>query len=242
MSYRISEIFMSIQGEGESVGAPAMFVRFAGCNLDCEFCDTDHAITADLKAHEIADVAMMQAEGVGFFKEAMPFKPLFVFTGGEPLLQLDRGLVETIRALGFRVAIETNGAKDTEENAADENLSELLNSLDEVVVSPKSKDTSGLIMSKATCLKVLVPFPGDIDVGHVHRMAGSGLYGDDAVTKFRARDRGFVLQPVTPLGGPKGPQWSENCTLARGMAYKLFMATARQWRVIPQTHLFMEYR
>ena len=98
--YRIAEIFYSIQGEGRFAGTPAVFVRFAGCNLACSWCDTDFEKRAELTAGEIVEL-------VHVFKGA----PLVVFTGGEPMLQLDMGLVAAVNKCmaPATLAIETNG-------------------------------------------------------------------------------------------------------------------------------------
>ena len=105
--YKIIEIFSSLQGEGYWSGWPAIFVRFAGCNLDCEFCDTDFSGGVDMTAEQIRD----QIKTV----RTNPRTPV-IFTGGEPLLQLDRELLITIfpnleksSAAKYLVRIETNG-------------------------------------------------------------------------------------------------------------------------------------
>ena len=94
---KINEIFYSLQGEGFHTGTPAVFVRFAGCNLRCPFCDTDHTTGTDLTdADIVAEV------------EAYPAR-MVVLTGGEPALSVDRALVDLLHARGKYVCIETNG-------------------------------------------------------------------------------------------------------------------------------------
>lgn len=119
MSYAVKEIFKTLQGEGGQAGRAAVFCRFAGCNLwsgreedrasaQCRFCDTDFVGT--------------DGEGGGRFKGANelaaaidrrwgdnPDRRYVVFTGGEPLLQLDAPLLDAVRARGFMIAVETNG-------------------------------------------------------------------------------------------------------------------------------------
>lgn len=97
-TYKVNEIFYSLQGEGFYTGTPAVFLRFAGCNCKCSFCDTDHADGREMTADEIADACA-----------AYPARHL-VATGGEPLLQLDSDLLRMLKAKGFYVQIETNGS------------------------------------------------------------------------------------------------------------------------------------
>jgi 7-carboxy-7-deazaguanine synthase len=97
----LAEIFYSIQGEGTWTGTPAVFVRLAGCNLACDFCDTDYSIKAFSTIERI--VAMV--------REAGGECPMVVLTGGEPLAQNESlALVEALRADGRRVHIESNGS------------------------------------------------------------------------------------------------------------------------------------
>lgn len=97
-SYRINEIFASLQGEGHYTGTPAVFLRFSGCNRHCAFCDTDHSHFTEMSADEIADACAA-------------FRPRhLVVTGGEPLMQLDDTLIRALKARGFYIQIETNGS------------------------------------------------------------------------------------------------------------------------------------
>ena len=107
MPYLVKEIFYSLQGEGFHAGRPAVFCRFAGCNLSCTFCDTDFVGTDGPGGGRFAtpqDVA-------GHVRSFWPGggRPLVVCTGGEPLLQLDAPLIEALHAAGFEIAVETNG-------------------------------------------------------------------------------------------------------------------------------------
>lgn len=96
--YRVNEIFYSLQGEGFHTGTPAVFLRLSGCNRKCSFCDTDHVGFRLMSASEIA-------------AEAGRFPARFiVVTGGEPLLQIDDELIRTLKAIGFYIAVETNGS------------------------------------------------------------------------------------------------------------------------------------
>jgi organic radical activating enzyme len=96
----LAEIFYSVQGEGTWTGTPAVFVRLAGCNLNCRFCDTDYSVKAFAS---IADV-------VARVRELGGDCPMVVLTGGEPLAQTESSaLIEALRADGRRVHIESNG-------------------------------------------------------------------------------------------------------------------------------------
>lgn len=103
-TYKINEIFYSIQGEGHWAGSPAVFVRFAGCNLNCSWCDTDHSPQRELTAEEIEseiqdampDVSVDSLEHI-----------VVVLTGGEPLLQVDTELLDALFPLDIH--LETNG-------------------------------------------------------------------------------------------------------------------------------------
>ncbi len=116
MAYAVKDIFYTLQGEGARTGRAAVFCRFAGCNLwsgreadraaaACRFCDTDF-VGADAGRFATADAL---ADAVAALWPAAPGRPYVVFTGGEPLLQLDAALVDAMHARGFEVAVETNG-------------------------------------------------------------------------------------------------------------------------------------
>lgn len=120
MTYAVKEIFLTLQGEGVHTGRRAVFLRFAGCNLwtgreqdrdtaVCRFCDTDFVGTDGegggkfRTARDLADAVLHcwgGAEGA---------KPYVVITGGEPLLQLDRHLIDSLHERGFEVGVESNG-------------------------------------------------------------------------------------------------------------------------------------
>lgn len=102
---RINEIFYSIQGEGANSGTPAIFVRFSGCNLNCNFCDTDFKRYFDVSEEDIA--RSMDYELYNGCK-------FVVFTGGEPLLQLNRKLCDLLHEKGFTIAVESNGTIETD--------------------------------------------------------------------------------------------------------------------------------
>lgn len=97
-TYKVNEIFYSLQGEGFFTGIAAVFLRFSGCNRRCEFCDTDFTSGTDMTADEIINAISRH-----------PSRHLVV-TGGEPTLQLDSELIRAIKAARFFIQIETNGS------------------------------------------------------------------------------------------------------------------------------------
>ena len=121
MSYVVKEIFYTLQGEGAQTGRAAVFCRFAGCNLwsgreadrasaICQFCDTDFADTKGPGGGKFESAgALADAVAQKWPDAAASGKRFVVFTGGEPLLQLDAALTETLHARGFEIAVETNG-------------------------------------------------------------------------------------------------------------------------------------
>jgi 7-carboxy-7-deazaguanine synthase (Cx14CxxC type) len=156
MSYAVKEIFLTLQGEGGQAGRPAVFCRFAGCNLwsgreqdraaaVCTFCDTDFVgmdgpdggrfATADDLA------AAVEAQWAGG-----PSDRLVVLTGGEPLLQVDAPLIEALHARGFSLALETNGTLPAPAG------------IDWVCVSPKAD--APVVQTAGQELKLVYPQPG----------------------------------------------------------------------------------
>ncbi len=97
-TYKVNEIFYSLQGEGFYTGTPAVFLRFCGCNRSCIFCDTDHISGKTMTAEEIT------GEITKF-----PSRHL-VITGGEPMLQLDSDILRLFKSNGFYIQTETNGS------------------------------------------------------------------------------------------------------------------------------------
>jgi len=165
--YSIKEIFYTVQGEGYHAGIPAVFVRFSGCNLwsgrekdrerdasrnavECpRWCDTDFADGSKMAAQAIVISAINAVETAC---DGSVRLPLVVFTGGEPLLQLDRALVSAFReAFPFaELAVETNGTVHPKVPVGDRD------GLDWVCVSPKVP-AALLALTSGSELKVVVP-------------------------------------------------------------------------------------
>jgi 7-carboxy-7-deazaguanine synthase len=120
MTYSVKEMFYTLQGEGANAGQPAVFCRFAGCNLwtgreedrssaVCQFCDTDFVGTDGTHGGKF-DSAQALAQAIANFWPAHDTQHRFVvLTGGEPLLQVDESLVKALHGQGFSIAVETNG-------------------------------------------------------------------------------------------------------------------------------------
>jgi 7-carboxy-7-deazaguanine synthase (Cx14CxxC type) len=160
MTYSVKEIFYTLQGEGAQAGMPAVFCRFAGCNLwngreqdreqaICRFCDTDFVGTDGDGGGRFADAqALAQAVAAHWPREAAG--GLCVLTGGEPLLQVDEALVDALHARGLRIAVETNGSLPAPRG------------IDWICVSPKAG--APLVQRSGQEIKVVVPQPGlDLD-------------------------------------------------------------------------------
>src|SRR5580765_5495771 len=158
MSYAVKEIFYTLQGEGANTGRPAVFCRFTGCNLwsgheedraaaICNFCDTDFVGTDGVGGGRF-ETAQALAETIANYwpKSPAQSKPFVVCTGGEPLLQMDQQLVDTLHAHGFEIAIETNGTRLPPRG------------IDWICVSPKSG--SDYVLRVGHELKLIFPQPG----------------------------------------------------------------------------------
>jgi 7-carboxy-7-deazaguanine synthase len=118
--YAIREVFGTLQGEGALAGTPAVFLRFAGCNLGydvCPWCDTDW-----VKAHYTLPLEetleLVRNEAIAAFggeREGL----VLVATGGEPSLQLDKPLSDALRARGYRISMESNGSRPVDRSLVD---------------------------------------------------------------------------------------------------------------------------
>lgn len=136
MTRQVNEIFYSLQGEGRHAGVPSVFLRFAGCNLRCPFCDTNHHDGKPMTDNEILHaINLYPAQWI-------------VLTGGEPSLQIDESFIRLLHSgTGKKIAIETNGT----------NL--LPPSIDWVTLSPKTSICAGtdlpIVITEAHEIKVV---------------------------------------------------------------------------------------
>jgi len=153
VAYSVKEVFYTLQGEGANAGTPAVFCRFAGCNLwsgreedralaTCDFCDTDFVGTDGTGGGKF-ETAEALADAVAGEWRPDGGDRFVVCTGGEPLLQLDAPLVEALHARGFRVAIETNGTLEAPAG------------IDWICVSPKAD--AALKLTRGDELKLVFP-------------------------------------------------------------------------------------
>jgi len=156
MSYAVKEIFLTLQGEGGQAGRPAVFCRFAGCNLwtgreqdrasaVCNFCDTDFVGMDGPGGGRFATPDDLAA-AVEVAWRGGPYDRLVVLTGGEPLLQVDTALIEALHARGFSLALETNGTIAVPQG------------VDWICVSPKAD--APLAQLSGQELKLVYPQPG----------------------------------------------------------------------------------
>lgn len=137
MTYSIKEIFYTLQGEGFHAGRPAVFCRFAGCNLwsglerdrenaVCKFCDTDFVGTNGTNGGKFKSASVLAEAILSQWPSTDNKHKFVVLTGGEPLLQLDEKLIDELKARGFYIAVETNGTIEAP------------NGIDWLCVSPKA--------------------------------------------------------------------------------------------------------
>ncbi|HEX7242008.1 MAG TPA: hypothetical protein VF263_17120 [Longimicrobiaceae bacterium] len=204
--YAIKEVFSTLQGEGAQAGTPAVFLRFAGCNLGydvCPWCDTDWVKASyTLPLEETLELVRATAEA-GFGGERPGL--LLVATGGEPSLQLDRPLSDALRERGYRVSMESNGSRPVDRSL-----------VDWLTVSPKQAEFAQKEGDELKLLFTGASVPGITpDAGAVRRLAEGTRFGS------------YFLQAVdVPAAG--GPNYGE--------AVRAVMELGPPWRLSVQTH------
>lgn len=155
--YSFKEIFLTLQGEGGQAGRVSVFARFAGCNLwsgreqdritaACDFCDTDFVGTDGENGGKFATPADVVAAMDAVWGQGRDTEKAVVFTGGEPLLQLDPELIAAVKAAGYFIAVETNGTVAAPAG------------IDWICVSPKSQNR--LKQTRGQELKLVWPQDG----------------------------------------------------------------------------------
>ena len=157
MSYKVKEIFYTLQGEGGQSGRPAVFCRFTGCNLwtgrekdrakaICQFCDTDFIGMDGLNGGKYKTAEELAKKVKSVWGNTSIGKPFVVCTGGEPALQLDKNLINAFHTEGVEISIETNGTVELPEG------------IDWICVSPKAN--TDLVVLKGHELKLVYPQKG----------------------------------------------------------------------------------
>ena len=152
--YAVKEIYYTLQGEGAQAGRPAVFCRFAGCNLwsgreedraaaTCNFCDTDFVGTDGPGGGKFADAEELAKACRATWRGNSGTPPFVVLTGGEPMLQVDEALIDALHEAGFEIAIETNGTLPVPR------------SIDWICVSPKAG--APLVQRSGDELKLVYP-------------------------------------------------------------------------------------
>lgn len=178
--YAVKEIYYTLQGEGAQTGRPAVFCRFAGCNLwsgreedregaTCTFCDTDFVGTDGPGGGKFADSDALARACRDTWKGNSGTPPLVVLTGGEPMLQVDQALIAALHDLGFEIAIETNGTLPVP------------GSIDWICVSPKAG--APLVQRSGDELKLVYP--------------------QDALPPEALQDVNFTHYLLQPMDGPE---------------------------------------
>jgi len=157
LTYSVKEIFYTLQGEGAQTGRPAVFCRFSGCNLwsgrevdrpdaTCRFCDTAFVGVDGINGGKYAGSSALVDQIAALWPDSDASTRYVVFTGGEPLLQLDTALIEAAHARGFEVGIETNGTIAAPAG------------IDWICVSPKAGVP--LLQDSGNELKLIIPQDG----------------------------------------------------------------------------------
>ncbi|HEY3734577.1 MAG TPA: 7-carboxy-7-deazaguanine synthase [Streptosporangiaceae bacterium] len=213
MPYKIKEIFYTLQGEGAQTGRPAVFCRFALCNLwtgrerdrhraVCQFCDTDFLGTDGPDGGAFGTPEELAAAVAARWPDPPDgaARPYVVCTGGEPLLQLDAAAVAALHDRGFEVAIETNGTRDAPAG------------IDWICMSPKAGAPLRLLAGDE--LKLVFPQPG----AEPERFESLSF-------------RHFMLQPMD------GPELSANIKAATD-----YCLAHPRWRLSLQTHKILGIR
>ncbi len=209
MTYSVKEIYYTLQGEGAQTGRPAVFLRFAGCNLwsgreahrrdaVCRFCDTEFVGTDGPGGGKFESAAELAA-AVDCVWPDEAGKRYVVCTGGEPLLQLDRGAIDALHDAGFEIGVETNGTLEAPDG------------IDWLCVSPKGD--APVVLTSGDELKLV--FPQSEAAAQPEKFADM-------------RFRHFFLQPLDDESRERNTQHAIRYCLEHP-----------RWRLSLQTHKFL---
>jgi 7-carboxy-7-deazaguanine synthase len=216
--YRVTEIFYSVQGEGPHVGTPAFFIRFAGCNLYCPFCDTDHKEKFIFTASQI----MNQLASLANSLKVTLNGTMIVLTGGEPMLQVADGeLVEQLTKQFSQsiIEIETNGTIPQGEYLAkiwgmhDSSLS--------IICSPKKGSKIKLQDMSAVKLVVSKEDTNDMVSDRIRNIVGKKIWGAGI---------SVYLQPMWAVGDTTGQAIENTLQILRKHS---------DWKLSIQTHKYL---
>ena len=201
---RINDIFYSLQGEGHNTGRAAVFIRFAGCNLRCPFCDTEFDSFREMTDDEIMAAVRELTAGCG--PQASDVRLLVVLTGGEPTLQADEAFVDLLHQQGYEVAMESNGTRPAPKN------------LDWLTVSPKSSggtwnvesgkrlpDEVKVIFDEDTDPSSFLPPPSSFHIPHTSFHFPPELYLQPCDTGDAERNADIINRCVAYI--KQHPQW-----------------------------------
>ena len=205
---KVHSIFRSIQGEGPLVGEPAIFIRMAGCNLQCKGCDTDY--TSEPTSWDPLDLA----GHICLMATIAGFNPLVVITGGEPFRQNITRLVNALLSNGFRVQIETNGTLALKNFPYGQVM---------IVCSPKTPKINPVLVPHISAYKYVIQANGvDPEDGLPSKILGKDqrvarpIYGGP----MKITKRKVFVQPFDDQNNPENPNQAAALAVALTYGYR----------------------
>ena len=211
-TFRVNDIFYSLQGEGHNTGRAAVFIRFAGCNLRCSFCDTEFDTYREMTADDIlSTITSYPARFV-------------VLTGGEPTLQVDEAFVELLHAHGYEVAMESNGTRPAPSN------------LDWLTVSPKGKSLASFEENGKQPDEIKIVFESEDSLNAILTSIPPSLGALGACDALLAKNGKGVgyLQPCDTGDPERNALITEACIR--------YIKQHPQWRLSLQTHKLIGFK
>ena len=241
-TFRVNDIFYSLQGEGHNTGRAAVFIRFAGCNLRCSFCDTEFDTYREMTADDIlSTITSLLAEEGGsqlspithhparpkdacYQRDARTPNTLIVLTGGEPTLQVDEAFVELLHAHGYEVAMESNGTRPAPSN------------LDWLTVSPKGKSLASFDESGKQPDEIKIVFESEDSLNAILTSIPPSLGALGACDALLAKNGKGVgyLQPCDTGDPERNALITEACIR--------YIKQHPQWRLSLQTHKLIGFK
>ena len=233
-TFRVNDIFYSLQGEGHNTGRAAVFIRFAGCNLRCSFCDTEFDTYREMTADDILSTitSLLAEEGAPhlstnthhlarpkdacYQRDARTPNTLIVLTGGEPTLQVDEAFVELLHAHGYEVAMESNGTRPAPSN------------LDWLTVSPKGKSLASFDESGKQPDEIKIVFESEDSLNAILTTLSPSLRGGLGGGPL------LYLQPCDTGDPERNALITEACIR--------YIKQHPQWRLSLQTHKLIGFK